>query len=192
MLVYFGGIPGVGKTQLINEIVTSTANTSLPYVKVDAAGIFCEIAEVDNVVALRALPESTRGALRPSVHRKIFEIDTKDSATIRLIDGHYSILDIEGRVYGYPPIETWNREQLLGMFLLTAEAPAIYSRRQADLWLRTDRQVSISSIANELAVESEQAHLVAKQLSKPLITLSTDLVSTARLAMVAINAINCF
>lgn len=166
MFIRIGGVPGVGKTTVINEIVEKSSRLGLPVVKVKGAKYLMDILGVTTYEQLREIPEQERAQARPEMYRRMYEEDYKDPNTIRLRDAHFSLWQ-NGSGFVYFPALEWDRKQMLSMVCLTAPYTVIYERRRNDG--RSDRSLDKDTIQKELMKELEVAKEQAAFLGTNLV-----------------------
>ncbi len=174
MFVYVGGVPGVGKTTVIEETIKIALNHGIKMEKIKGSPILCELAGVSTVAELRALPESVRRALRPEMNRRLYEFDRADPEVIRLADGHFIYFDIEGKEYGIRQIQPWDKEQMLAIAVIVANPRTILHRRLKDAHERYDRKLDINFLIQEQKMEIDVAISQAKELGIPFCFLSNE------------------
>lgn len=142
--------------------------------KIKGAPILCELAGVDTVAGLRALPESIRRALRPEMNRRLYELDRSDPEVIRIADGHFVYFDTEGKEYGIRQIQPWDKEQMLAMSVIVANPHIILHRRLKDADDRHDRKRNIDFLIQEQKMEVDVAVSQAAELGVPLCFVSNE------------------
>lgn len=167
MLIYVGGIPGVGKTKTIKETQKLARAENVTMEIIRGAPILCELAGVSTEEKLRALAEETRRELRPEMYRRIYEMDRKDPGTIRIGDGHFVYFDWEGKRYGTREIQPWDKEQLFAIAVIVASCNTILHRRTKEAAARPDRKLDLAFIDREQTMELKIARAQASELSIP-------------------------
>lgn len=168
MFVHLGGVPGSGKTTLTNTVEQLAERESFPLQRLTGGEILCELAGVDSMAELRALPESVRATLRPEMYRWLYAEDRADPRTVRLGDGHFVLFEVKGQRYGVRQIQPGDAEQTLAMVVITADPETVLSRRRDDVGSRQDRQFSLDAIRREQKLELEVAKSQAEQLQVAL------------------------
>lgn len=166
MFIRIGGVPGVGKTTVINEIVKKSSRLGLPVVKVKGAEYLMDILGLSTYDELRQVPEQDRALARPEMYRRMYEDDRNDPNTIRLRDAHFSLWQ-NGSGFVYFPVLEEDRKQMLSMVCLTAPDTTIFERRRNDG--RSDRSLDNDTIQKELMKESEVAKEQATSLGINLV-----------------------
>jgi adenylate kinase len=168
MFIYMGGVPGVGKTTLITDLEILSRKRGIKLERMIGTKILCDLSGAKNVEELRALPEEVRSKYRLKLNEIIYEIDRKDSGTIRVADGHFCYFDVNGEKYGIRSIYPWDKQQLLAMGVVMAEPNTILERRLAEKDERTDRQLDLDFITKEQFIELGVAYYQANELSIPI------------------------
>jgi len=90
MYIWVGGIPAVGKTTVIRNILEQ-GGWGDDVVKVKSSTILLELAGLNSASELTSLSGERRKELGTMVHSKLLEIDRSDSRRIRIDDGHFAI-----------------------------------------------------------------------------------------------------
>ena len=150
-IVVVVGIPGVGKTTLINKIVEKIKD-HVKSVNVTSFGtIMLEVAKengLQNRDELRKLPVSEQKKLQKDVAEKLSKI----VGDVVIIDTHAFIKTPEGYNPGLP----YHVLQIIEpthFILVTAKTEEIYNRRMKDETRSRDK-VSITTIKKELDIQS--------------------------------------
>lgn len=154
MFIRIGGVPGVGKTTIIDKIVEESSRLGFPIVKVKGAKYLMDIFGVLTYEQLRGISEQERALARPEMYRRMYEEDRNDPNTIRLRDAHFTLWQ-GGSGFTDFPLLVEDREQMLSMVCLTAPEDAVYERRKRDG--RPDRALERGIIREELTRELEIA-----------------------------------
>lgn len=158
MIVYVGGIPGVGKTKLVDQLHGATLPSGTSIESAKLKDVLCELAGVDTVTEFRLLSEEVRGSLHLEATRRIYELDSQNPRKIRLYDSHFCSMGPDGRVKHVRPIHPKDRGQLLAVVVLVTGACEILSRRIADTAFRTDRHITTeTTVKREQALECREA-----------------------------------
>jgi len=105
MFIKIGGVPGVGKTTVISEIVEKSSQLGLPIVKVKGAEYLLDVLGVSTYEQLRQVPEQERAQARSEMYRRMYEDDRNDPSTIRLRDAHYSLWQDGSGFVNFPLLE---------------------------------------------------------------------------------------
>lgn len=173
MFIRVGGIPGVGKSTVIANIVKLANYSGLPIERVKGGDYLLKLANVSTYEELRALPEDYRASLRPKMYRQMYDDDRKTLSIIKLRDAHYSLVDLEtGKVIIFPLLPD-DVEQMLSMVLLKASPQIILDRRRLEV-NRNDRYLNLDLIRREQYVEEETAAHQAASLGKELIIVDNS------------------
>ena len=174
MFIYIGGVPGVGKTTVIEETGKIARKSGVKIERIQGTPILCELAGVATVAELRALPESVRRELRPEMNRRLYESDRNDPETIGLADGHFVYFDVEGKEYGVRQIQPWDKEQTIAMAVIVADPHTILNRRLKDADNRYDRKRNIDFLIKEQKMEIDIAASQAAELGISLCLVSNE------------------
>lgn len=168
MFIRIGGVPAVGKTTVINEIVEKSLRLDIPVVKVKGAKYLMDILGVSTHEQLREISEQERAQARPEMYRRMYEDDRNDPNTIRLRDAHFSLWQNESGFVNFPLLEE-DKKQMLSLVCLTAPETTIYERRRTDG--RSDRTLEIDTIQREIIRELELAREQARSLGINLVQI---------------------
>lgn len=174
MFIRIGGVPGVGKTTVINEIVETSSRLGLPVEKVKGADYLLNILGITSYEDLRKLPEEVRCAARSEMFRRMYEDDRADPQTIRLRDAHFTLVDPKNGETVIFPLMPEDKEQILSMVVLTANPETILSRRIADKD-RQDRMICLGSIIREQNTEIKVAQSQSQELGIKLVAIDNTL-----------------
>lgn len=166
MFIYIGGIPGVGKSTLVQAIKIRAIQEKINTEVMNGVPILCSLANVKTAEELRKLPEEKRKALRPRMYDFVYLLMKQKPEAIWLFDGHFCYLDWCGKRYGVRPIQSWDKELMLGIIVLTAQPETIIRRRIKDG--RQDRKLDLDFIRKELKKEAGIAQYQAQKLKKPI------------------------
>ena len=145
------GIPGVGKTTLINKIVELIKDHNKSVKVTNFGTIMFEVAKengVNNRDELRKLPLSEQKKLQKNAAEKLSKIDDD----VVIIDTHAFIRTPEGFNPGLP----YHVLQIIepsNFISVNAKTEEIYNRRMKDE-TRTRDKVSIATIKKELDIQS--------------------------------------
>jgi len=159
------GIPGVGKTTLINKIVEIIKNND-KIVKVTNYGtIMFEVAKENGINdrdELRKLPISEQKKLQKIAAEKL----SKTEGDVIIIDTHAFIRTPEGFNPGLP-YHVLQIIQPSHFILVTAKTEEIYNRRMKDETRNRDK-VSIETIKKELDIQSAMMSACSVLSGSPL------------------------
>lgn len=164
MIVYLGGVPGVGKTKVTKQVENLASEKGFALKRLRGTDILCELAGVSSVDELRRLPEEIRHELRPEMYRRIYAEDREYPNTVRLGDGHFCMFEINSDKFGTREMQPWDKDQVLGIIVLIAPPNLILERRKVDKETRDDRRLDLGSITYEQKMEL----LIAKQQSEQI------------------------
>ena len=145
------GIPGVGKTTLINKIVELIQDHHKTVNVTNYGTVMFEVAKENGLNdrdELRKLPISEQKKLQNNAAEKLSKID----ADVVIIDTHAFISTPEGYNPGLPHhvLQIIDPTHLI---LVTAKTEDIYNRRMKDETRHRDK-VSITTIKKELDIQS--------------------------------------
>jgi len=181
MIVYLGGVPGVGKTKVTKQVESLASEKGFTLKRLRGTGILCELAGVSSVDELRRLPEETRHELRPEMYRRIYAEDREDPNTVRLGDGHFCMFEINSDRFGTREIQPWDKDQVLGIMVLIAPSNLILERRKVDEETRDDRRSDLDSITYEQKMELLIAKQQSEQIGCPMAVFDNSLVDISPL-----------
>jgi adenylate kinase len=159
------GIPGVGKTTLINKIVELIKDHNKSVKVTNFGTIMFEVAKengVNNRDELRKLPLSEQKKLQKNAAEKLSKIDDD----VVIIDTHAFIRTPEGFNPGLP----YHVLQIIepsNFISVNAKTEEIYNRRMKDE-TRTRDKVSIATIKKELDIQSAMMSACSVLSGSPL------------------------
>lgn len=159
------GIPGVGKTTLINKIVELIKDHNKSVKVTNFGTIMFEVAKengVNNRDELRKLPLSEQKKLQKNAAEKLSKIDDD----VVIIDTHAFIRTPEGFNPGLPyhVLQIIEPSNFISVYAKTEE---IYNRRMKDE-TRTRDKVSIATIKKELDIQSAMMSACSVLSGSPL------------------------
>lgn len=168
LFMYVGGIPGVGKTTIIQEVLRVAQMTDLPVEGMKERKVLYELTNVTSSEQYRILPEVVRAGARREMVARFYIIDREDPKTIRIRDDHFVCLRGDGNlsVRQYEPSD---KDQILAMAVVIAEPEVILARRLREMNARLDRGFPDCSIlARHQNLEVEMAFSQARNLEVPI------------------------
>ena len=159
------GIPGVGKTTLINKIVELIKNNDKSVRVTNYGTIMFEVAKENGINdrdELRKLPISEQKELQKNAAEKL----SKTEGDVVIIDTHAFIRTPEGFNPGLP-YHVLQIIQPSHFILVTAKTEEIYNRRMKDETRNRDK-VSIETIKKELDIQSAMMSACSVLSGSPL------------------------
>lgn len=159
------GIPGVGKTTLINKIVELIKNNDKSVKVTNYGTIMFEVAKehgINDRDELRKLPISKQKNLQKIAAEKLSQTE----GDIVIIDTHAFIRTPEGFNPGLP-YHVLQIIQPSHFILVTAKTEEIYNRRMKDETRNRDK-VSIETIKKELDIQSAMMSACSVLSGSPL------------------------
>ena len=165
------GIPGVGKTTLINKIVELIKNQNKSVQVTNFGTTMFEIAKENGIHdrdELRKLSISDQKNLQKSTAEKLSKIDDD----VVIIDTHAFIRTPEGLNPGLPYYILKIIEPT-HFIIVTAQTEEIYNRRMKDETRNRDK-ASIATIKKELDIQSAMMSACAVLSGSPLRTIQNN------------------
>jgi len=159
------GIPGVGKTTLINKIVELIKNNDKSVKVTNYGTIMFEVAKehgINDRDELRKLPISEQKKLQKNAAEKLSQTE----GDVVIIDTHAFIRTPEGFNPGLP-YHVLQIIQPSHFILVTAKTEEIYNRRMKDETRNRDK-VSIETIKKELDIQSAMMSACSVLSGSPL------------------------
>ena len=159
------GIPGVGKTTLINKIVELIKDHNKSVKVTNFGTIMFEVAKengLDDRDQLRKLPIMEQKKLQSNAAEKLSKLDDD----VVIIDTHAFIRTPEGFNPGLP----YHVLQIIEpshFILVTAKTEEIYNRRMKDETRNRDK-VSVATIKKELDIQSAMMSACSVLTGSPL------------------------
>ena len=143
------GIPGVGKSTVITNILNTLSKRGLDIKMAEFGSIMFEQAKllsISNRDELRKLSIEKQRSLQEMAAKFIFSMDNE----IVLIDTHLFINTVEGYYPGIP-YKLLNILNPSHLILLIANSEEVYERRKTDVARKRD-MISADDISNELNI----------------------------------------
>lgn len=175
MLIYIAGIPGVGKTTIIQSLIRKLNSSGHKSTSVRGLPILCKLAGNISPDEFRKLPDSVREKFRPEMFRTIYEEDLNDFSTVRILDGHFAYYEAGAKEYSVRSINKEDFEQMKIIFVITSEPGKVLERRNQDNKERADRTLNLEHIKEQDNIEKEEAIKQAQELKIPLVFVSNNL-----------------
>jgi len=174
MLIYIAGIPGVGKTTIINNLIEKLNLTAHKSISVRGLPILCKLAGNISPDEFRKLPDNIREKYRPEMFKTIYNEDLNDPLTIRILDGHFAYYEANSMEYSIRPINKEDYQQMKAIFVITSKPEKILERRNQDNEKRKDRTLSLEHIKEQEEIEIAESIKQAKELKIPLLFISNN------------------
>ena len=165
------GIPGVGKTTLINKIVELLEDNNKSVQVKNFGTVMFEVAKEQGIVdrdELRKLSISDQKNLQKTAAEKLSKIDDD----VLIIDTHAFIRTPEGLNPGLPYYILKIIEPT-HFIIVTAQTEEIYNRRMKDETRNRDK-ASIATIKKELDIQSAMMSACAVLSGSPLRTIQNN------------------
>lgn len=170
MFIFVGGIPGVGKTSIIEGLISKLNSSGNKTEGIYGLPILCKLAGNISAEEFRKLPDRVRDQYRPEMLRRIYERDKNDPSTIRIVDGHFAYFETEGRRgFSTRSVNSEDYERIKAIFIIESNPEEILERRKRDSGERTDRALDIDYIREQLEIERNEATNQAKKLGIPIV-----------------------
>ena len=131
-LIVIAGIPGVGKTTVLEEAVKIAKEKGKKYRVINFGDVMLEIAKADGLVnhrdEMRTLPLEKQKEIQREAAKKIASLSYEENI---IVDTHVSIKTPKGYMPGLP---LWVLEELepTSIILIEALPEEIYARRKRD------------------------------------------------------------
>lgn len=174
MLIYIAGIPGVGKSTIINNLINKLNISGYRTISIRGLPILCKLAGGILPEEFRKLPDNIRDKYRPEMFKEIYEEDQNDPKTIRILDGHFAYYEVNSKEYSIRPIQKGDYGQMKAIFVITSETENVLKRRKQDINERTDRSLDLDYIKEQEGIEEDEAVKQAKELNIPVSFVSND------------------
>ena len=165
------GIPGVGKTTLINKIVELIKDHNKSVKVTNFGTIMFEVAKENGINdrdELRKLSISDQKNLQKNVSEKLSKIDDD----VVIIDTHAFIRTPEGLNPGLP-YHVLKIIEPTHLIIVTAKTEEIYNRRMKDETRNRDK-ASVATIKKELDIQSAMMSTCAVLSGSPLRTIQNN------------------
>lgn len=168
MIIYVGGISGVGKTTIIREVISKAQEECIRMETTKGIELLCDLTGVKTMKDLRSVPEETKRSFRSEMYEQIYETDRKDITTIRIADGHFCLFDEKTENCVPCFIQPQNREQLLFFLVIIANPKSILRMITNDKLSRPDRSLDIDFIERNQEIEVKTAFNQAQEIGIPI------------------------
>lgn len=140
MFVYIGGVPGVGKTSFIREVVKLSQESDFPVMGMNEKSVLRELIGVTTEEEYRLLPDNIRAQARRKMVVQFYELDAADSKAIRIRDDHFAVPKGNNQ-YFTRPYEISDKLQVLAMIVLISTPDIIARHRCKDMAFRPERAI---------------------------------------------------
>src|SRR5258706_14582024 len=121
MLIYVAGVPGTGKTTIIESLIKKLNSLGHKSVSVSDLPILCKLAGNISPDEFKKLPDSIRKKYRPEMNRIIYEEDLNDFSTIRILDGHFAYYEAGSKEYSIRPVNREDYQQMKAIFVIVSD-----------------------------------------------------------------------
>lgn len=168
IVVYVGGIKGVGKSTLFSKLLAHSLVIDMGYERAKVAEKMFELLQIRGVIKQYEELETINIELQNEVRLNAFKEILKNQKSL-LFDGHYAISSPYGYSYGIP-LEVAKK---IDYFILLYNSPrVILERRRKDAFRK--RELDLLKIELDLRVEEAFARFYAEITGKTLIKIRTD------------------
>lgn len=168
VFIYIGGLPGIGKTTVIAEVLKIARKSEFPLQCMEERRVLQKLTGVTSADEYRLLPEAVRSEAREQMVAHFYELDRKDPKTIRIRDDHFAYLKEDG-TYFFRPCKPGDKVQMLAFVVLIANPETILARRLSESSLRPERSfLDCETIASHQEIELQTALSQVKQLKIPI------------------------
>lgn len=169
MIIYIGGISGVGKTTIIENVEKIAKREKLDIRRAKVKEALRDLAGVKSVKEYRKLPEDLRYSLHQKAIKIIYEEDLKNSRIVYLYDGRFSLLNRKCGNEEMRLIQKDDFDHLIAVIVLTASPDTILARRIIDSKIRKDRHIDdVCFMKKRQCNEIKAAQIYSKVLGIPL------------------------
>ena len=168
MFVYIGGIPGVGKTTLIKEILKVAWKAGFPLQSMEEQKILCQLTGKISPAEYRLLPKAVRSEARERMVTYFYKLDREDLKKIRIRDDHFAYLEEDG-TYFIRPCKPEDEIQMLAFVVHITSPKNILVRRLRKSSLQQEyNYFDLDKIAIHQEVELKTALSQAEYLKIPI------------------------
>jgi adenylate kinase len=170
-----GGVPGVGKTSIIREVVALGYRRGLPIIGMCEKEVLCTLTGTVSPEEYDRLPDEARARARREMVSLFYQEDRERPEFIRVRDDHFTVPREDGS-YFIRPVEPGDPVQILAMAVLTAPPKVIAARRARDAAARSGGRSGgdCGAISTHQRLEIETACAQAESLGVPCAIVSND------------------
>lgn len=174
MFVYVGGIPGVGKTTVIQKTVELARGNNFSLQSLNEKQILYQITGVKSLEEYAQLPREIRAEARRRIVAHLYEMDKEDPTTLRIRDDHFTAPN-EDDSYWVRQLEDTDKIHMLAFVVIVAEPEIILLRRITRNFIPIDSNFfKLDAIVQHQKLEIQVASLQAEQLQIPLKILNNE------------------
>lgn len=167
VIIYIGGIKGVGKTTLLSKVFEDSLIKS-KYKRVKIAEKMFEIGKAKGLIKSYEELEKMDIEKQTEIRLEAFQRIMKEEGNL-VFDGHYAISSSHGYFYGIP-LEGIKK---INYYLLLYHDPTvILERRKNDISKK--RELNLKKIELDLKVEEAYAEFYSALGARPLIKIKSD------------------
>ena len=174
MMIYIGGIPGVGKTSIINNLILELNKLENKSKMIQGLPVLRKLAGGISSDEFRKLPDEIREKYRPEMWKIIYEEDRQDFDTIRILDGHFIYFESNGINFSKRKINPEDYIHIKAIFVINSKPEDILKRRQKDISERFDRSLDMEIIKKQLDLEIKEAISQSKEIGVPIFVIDNN------------------
>jgi adenylate kinase len=174
MMICIGGISGTGKSSIIKELLLKMHTAGYKTEIIRGLPIMCKLAGGISEDEFRRLPDNIRAQYRPAMQEYIYELDKRDSDTIRIWDGHFAFFEVKGTGYSVRKVRDEDFKQMKLLVVIEATIESILERRKKDYQDRSDRAVDLDVISEQLIIEKVEATKQGEELKIPVVFIENN------------------
>lgn len=168
IVIYTGGIKGVGKTTLLSKLLAHPSVINLEYKRVKIAEKMFRILQERGLIKEYEELQTIDVEIQKEVRAEAFKEAFKEQGNL-IFDGHYAISSPYGYSFGIP-VEIIKE---IDCYVLLYNSPKVIERRRREDTSKK-RELDLSKIKLDLKVEEAFASFYANITGKTLIKIKTD------------------
>ncbi len=169
MIVYIGGISGVGKSTVIKGVLRRLADLEIKAELIRPLPLMAKLANLTEDEC-RKLPDEIKQSYRPEMRQMTYDIDSSDPNTVRIEDNRFVLLNDTDGSFLSRRIERDDDSGHIKLFvLLKADSEIILQRRVEDSAKRSDRISDPELIKRQLEDEVSAAEHFSQKQGIPLL-----------------------